>query len=92
MSYREYDKIDPRYEAWRASVFKRDKFKCQLPNCQCKKGRIQAHHIKRYADFPMLRYSVDNGITLHNKCHRIVTGNEQAYEAVFAKKVRENKK
>jgi len=63
-------------------VFKRDGFKCQMPNCG-KKGKIAPHHIKRWADVPALRYAVTNGITLCHGCHEKVKGNEAQYESQF---------
>lgn len=52
---------EPKYKKWRTSVFARDKFKCKI--CQAKTG-LQAHHILRWADYPELRYDINNGITL----------------------------
>lgn len=37
-----------------------------MPRGVYKKGRLEAHHILRWVDFPKLRYEVNNGITL---CH-----------------------
>lgn len=65
----------PKYREWRKSVFKRDNFTCQI--CQKKKsGRLNAHHIKSYRDFPDLRLEVNNGITLCNECHRKLHSNK----------------
>ena len=50
---------------WRKNVYNRDKFKCKFSNKDCD-GRIEAHHILNWEDFPELRYELDNGITL---CH-----------------------
>ena len=58
---RNYD--DPVYAEWRKRIFSRDKHKCQMPGCGYKRA-LNAHHIKRWADAPYLRYDVDNGITL----------------------------
>lgn len=71
----------PEYKTWRAAVFKRDKRTCKM--CGAKRVSIQAHHIKRWADHPYLRYDVNNGITLCNKCHRLVFGKEKDYESYF---------
>lgn len=72
----------PEYKAFRLKVFKRDKFTCQFPNCNSKKG-LNAHHIKRWVDYPELRYALDNGITICYYHHKMVTGKELDYEALF---------
>ena len=54
------------YKIWRIEVYKKDKYKCRL--CGSKKD-IVAHHLKLFSDFPELRFSVDNGITLCRSCH-----------------------
>lgn len=56
------------YKDWRRSVFARDNYTCQ--KCKTPSKRIQAHHIKIWANYPELRYDVENGITLCLKCHR----------------------
>jgi len=73
---------DPVYKDWRIKVYKRDRFTCQMPRCKCKKG-LQAHHIRRWSAASILRYDVQNGITLCRNCHKKVTGNEQFYESLF---------
>lgn len=40
---------------------------CKNPNC---KKTFFAHHIKPYANFPKLRVSIKNGITLCDLCHK----------------------
>jgi 5-methylcytosine-specific restriction endonuclease McrA len=56
-----------RYELWRSAVYKRDFYTCQ--ECGIKRKDIIAHHIKNFADFPDLRFVIENGITLCRSCH-----------------------
>lgn len=56
---------DSAYMDWRLRVYKRDGFVCRMNNVECK-GRLEAHHILAWRDFPELRYQLNNGITL---CH-----------------------
>ncbi len=50
---------------WGRTVKNRDKWKCKMSNDNCC-GRMEAHHILSWKDFPELRYEINNGITL---CH-----------------------
>lgn len=54
---------EPKYKEWRMKVFERDNFRCKLFSKECK-GQLQAHHIFKWANYPDLRYVVNNGITL----------------------------
>lgn len=56
------------YINWRREVFKRDAFTCQ--HCFKKGTCIEAHHIKEWAKYPDLRFTVSNGLTLCKPCHR----------------------
>lgn len=54
---------------WRYDVFLRDAFTCQ--DCgDDRGGNLQAHHIKAWADYPDLRFDIENGITLCRSCHK----------------------
>jgi 5-methylcytosine-specific restriction endonuclease McrA len=57
-----------RYAQWRRAVFERDDYKCQ--QCFARGVRLQADHIKPFADFPKLRFVIENGRTLCESCHR----------------------
>jgi len=65
-------KTDNRYNAdykdWRTKVYERDNYVCQ--KCGQKGGKLNAHHIKPYAEFPDLRLDIDNGLTLCEECHK----------------------
>lgn len=68
------------YKLWRTAVFQRDKFQCQMCG-GTKSGSLHANHIKRFCDYPDLRFEINNGITLCNYCHiSIVTGHETEWE------------
>lgn len=54
------------YKEWRKAVFERDNFTCQW--CGEKKY-IEAHHVKEWANYPDLRFVVNNGLTLCKTCH-----------------------
>lgn len=52
---------------WRKYIFERDHFTCQ--NCGKYGGKLNAHHIKKFSEYPLLRFDVNNGITLCKSCH-----------------------
>lgn len=56
------------FRLWREVVFARDNWICQ--KCKVKGGKIHPHHIKNFADWPELRFAIDNGITLCGNCHK----------------------
>lgn len=71
------------YQDWRLAVYIRDDFTCQL--CGKKsEGDIHANHIKKFSDYPELRFTLTNGITLCERCHiGIVTHHEPEWESYF---------
>lgn len=56
------------YRLWRESVFARDNWICQ--KCEKRGGKLRPHHINNFAQFPGLRFAIDNGITFCDNCHR----------------------
>lgn len=52
---------------WREASFARDGFICQ--KCSQWGGKLIVHHINNFAQFPELRFAIDNGITFCKKCH-----------------------
>lgn len=73
----------PQYEDFRKKVLKRDGFRCKFPGCLYGGKKLVVHHIKRWADYPLLRYEVSNGICLCKAHHREVWGKELIYEGLF---------
>jgi hypothetical protein len=68
---RSANKIDRQsleYKLWRKSCFERDNFICQKTGQIG--GKLVVHHINNFADFPELRFAIDNGITLSEKAHK----------------------
>ena len=56
------------YRLWREAVFARDNWICQKTGI--KGGKLCCHHILNFADYPELRTSIENGITLSLKAHQ----------------------
>ena len=61
------------YKLWREAVFKRDNYVCIWCGARSKKGKsayLNVDHIKPFADYPELRFAIDNGRTLCMDCHK----------------------
>lgn len=56
------------YKDWRKAVFIRDDYTCQV--CKVRGVELNADHIKRFAEYPELRFELSNGRTLCVPCHR----------------------
>jgi predicted restriction endonuclease len=57
-----------KYSKWRTKVLKRDDYHCVL--CDSVKT-LHTHHKEGYTQNPLLRYDVDNGVTLCKMHHKI---------------------
>lgn len=55
------------YRLWREAVFARDNWTCQKTGVRG--GKLVPHHIKNFAQYPELRFAIDNGVTLNAKVH-----------------------
>lgn len=66
------------YAQWRTSVFERDEYTCLV--CGCRGGRLAAHHIKPFGEFPSLRLVLANGVTLCWPCHTPIRWKEADFE------------
>lgn len=57
-----------KYKKWRQAIFERDDFTCVW--CGIRGYKLNADHIKSFADNPHLRFEIDNGRTLCIDCHK----------------------
>lgn len=66
---RQLERGAPEMKRWSRLVLERDWFACQ--DCGQETHNVQAHHIRSWAEYPELRYEVNNGITLCVECHKV---------------------
>lgn len=62
------------FKLWRNSIYERDYFTCKKCGKKSEAGRrifLHPHHIQNFAQYPKLRFAIDNGITLCKDCHRL---------------------
>lgn len=74
--------LDPSYRIWALTVKERDGWKCKISDVNCS-GRLESHHILPWRDFPELRYSPNNGITLCHAHHPRGVAEEKRHESFF---------
>jgi len=80
---------DPQYIKFRKEVKKRDGYCCQWPDCKERK-RLQVHHVRGWAEQPLVRFQRRNGITLCRKHHEMISGQEVYYQEVFDRIIIQN--
>lgn len=74
--------LDTQYRRWMLAVKKRDCWKCRIANKDCN-GRLEAHHILPWRDYPELRYEINNGITLCLAHHPRMRSEEKRLSPYF---------
>ena len=57
------------YRKWRKTVYERDNFTCQCCGNSVCDTKLHAHHILNFSEHELLRYDVNNGVTLCENCH-----------------------
>lgn len=80
--FRDYG--SPEYKKFRQKIKQLDQHKCQWPGCGATK-KLQVHHIKKWSEYPGLRFHEFNGITLCKTHHQFIKNNEDHYAEMFFK-------
>jgi 5-methylcytosine-specific restriction endonuclease McrA len=57
------------YRKWRKICLLRDNFTCRITGENG--GKLVVHHINNFADFPELRFNINNGITMKKEIHKL---------------------
>lgn len=87
-STRDTIKATEEYRQWRLSVFRRDHFKCVVClNGPTESNTIEAHHLKKFRDYPELILDLDNGCTLCHACHRQTYNCEEMLESFLRNRI-----
>lgn len=72
----------PAYVHWAKDIYRRDEYQCQI--CGESKKAIRANHIKKFSDYPDLRFDLNNGIVICVECdYRFVLNREPDWESYF---------
>lgn|SRR3990167_3552131 len=74
--------LDGGYREWMFAVKKRDGWICRIADVNCD-GRLEAHHIKNWKEYPELRYEITNGITLCHAHHPMGRAKEKLLSPYF---------
>lgn len=69
------------FKEWRKAVFERDNYTCQ--RCGLRGGKLEPHHIFRFAYFPEFRFSVSNGMVLCQDCHQLTKKYDKKFKLVL---------
>lgn len=78
-----------KYREIRKRVLKRDRYRCQMPECKCRRN-LQVHHILTYSNNVYLREEEYNLITLCYSCHKSIKGKESFFVNLFRRIVDDN--
>ena len=56
-------------QLWKKAVLERDNYECK----KCfSREKLCIHHVKKWNEYPELRFDIDNGLTLCSSCHSIL--------------------
>lgn len=77
----ERNRLRRELKQWSRDVLMRDNFTCCM--CHTIGGKLNAHHIKKFSDYPEFRTDINNGVTLCVPCHKSVSSKEREYERMF---------
>jgi hypothetical protein len=67
---------------WAKYIKQRDNFECQI--CGEIGGKLRSNHIRKFADYPDLRFDSTNGITICTRCdYKWVFSREKEWESYF---------